>query len=194
MRRLIDASTIEPGDVIRDVDLDGARLAHADLAECTFERCSLSGADLRNARLSSTIFRECNLAESRVAGARMFGTRFERCKLLGVDFHEIDDATAIVFDGCNLTLASFRGLRLDRAIFDRSVLAEADLSLTFLDGASFVDADLSNVELREVHFDRTDLRGATLTGWDLRRHGLRGTIMTAHQLELLARELGVLVV
>ena len=69
----------------------------------------------------------------------------------------------VTFSDCRMDLCSFRFAHLERVVFDRCKLVEADLYETSLASATFADCDLSGVTLTGATFDRSEMRGCDLS-------------------------------
>lgn len=115
-----------------------------DMAAMTFLECTFDTCDLTNAKIKSTSFNEVD---------------FVNCKLLGVDFSVCNDFMfSVIFDDCNLELASFAGLSIKQTKFSASSLKNVDFTETNLESAVFDDCDL-----KSATFDHTNLEKADFT-------------------------------
>jgi uncharacterized protein YjbI with pentapeptide repeats len=143
---------------LRNVDLHGAYLRHAQLSRAVFDNSNLDSADLEYAILENTQFAATELQKARLdyAWAR---------KLDAHDAH---------FEG-----AKFKHAELARSVFERSHLDDVDFS-----DASLIEADIKCVDdLNHSEFDAAKLQGAqfnrsNLHGAKLRHADLRGATAT----------------
>jgi len=125
-----------------------------------FAGLDLAGADLAAAVLANASFREVDLSDCCLAGARLDGADFRRAILSAADLTGADLGVAALrharLDLANLEGARLRGSDLSGAVLSRARLAGADLSGAVLMGADLRAADLSAVEgLRQPQLDRT---------------------------------------
>src|SRR6266446_3250172 len=150
------------GAILSDADLTGAILSDADLSKADLRR-----ADLRKALLSGADLSGADLSDAILSRADLSGADLRRAHLsgaigIGAIFSKAD------LSGAHLTEAHLSGAHLSAAILRNVNLSGADLS-----GAHLSAADLSKVDLRTVDLSGADLRKVDLSGADLRRAHLR---------------------
>ncbi|MFC3895631.1 pentapeptide repeat-containing protein [Lentzea rhizosphaerae] len=165
---------------VPQIDLSGAALRKAELAEVDFRLAKLSGADLAGANLS-----QANLRGADLTGANLAGARMSMADLVAADLTDADLSNASLFwarlapanlNGARLVEAELRhadlrGAALLRAVLDRAAMSNAKLSRAGLLGASLVavvarNADLSGVVARDVDFTDATLTGAKVADAD----------------------------
>jgi uncharacterized protein YjbI with pentapeptide repeats len=139
-------------------ELGSPRWSGGKISRTRFDSCRLLGARFENVTLEHVVFTDCKLDYAAIARIRASGpVMFIRCSLREADFADCDLAGCL-FDGCELTSASFgegwyagcdlRGNdlsavngahHLERVVLDRSQLIElaaalaAELDVTFGD-------------------------------------------------------------
>src|SRR5438128_6502855 len=150
------------GAILSDADLTGAILSDADLSKADLRR-----ADLRQACLSGADRSGADLSDAMLSGADLSGADLRRAHLsgaigIGAIFRKAD------LSGAHLSEVHLSGADLSAALLRNVHLSGADLS-----GAHLSAADLSKVDLRTVDLSGADLRKVDLSGADLRRAHLR---------------------
>ena len=122
----------------------------AEGKRATFTGMDLAGADLADAILANATFREVNLSDACLAGARLDGSDFRYAILEAADLGGANLGVAALRHAklrlCNLENAVLRGADLSGAILTGARLAGADVKGAILIGADLRQADLSKVE------------------------------------------------
>jgi uncharacterized protein YjbI with pentapeptide repeats len=174
----VDLSGIQaPRIVVLRVDLQGIRLAGADLTQATFAELSLAGADLSGANLDRANFVSVNASRASFRGARLEGAQFVQETSL-----EEADLSEARMPKANLRGARMRAAKLGRADMTGADLSSADLTggnlyqakargalfiKTNLTGAGMISIDLLSGILQKANLSGTDLTGANLFRADL---------------------------
>lgn len=114
-------------------------LSAIEFIDCTFIGCSFNNVDLTNASFKEVTFEECDL----------FGVDFSKVNLFLLQWQ---------FKECNLRVASFYGLKMERTIFTTCNLSEVDfeecnLQKSSLDSCEFKMANFLNTNLQKAVFD-----------------------------------------
>lgn len=125
--------------VFRDSTFHRANLSNAVLTECEFENCDLSMATTAN-----TVIQECVFT-----GCKMLGLSLEQCNGLGLSFSMED---------CDLSHASFHGIRLGSGRFTRIKFHETDFTECDLREAVFDDCDFSGAVFGRTNLEKADFR------------------------------------
>ncbi len=145
-------------EVFERVDFSAEPLPKGEYTQCRFVQCTFTKADLIGVVFLECTFEGCDLSLAKVRQAAFRDVHFTDCKMLGLSF---DQCNAFLFsvrpERCNLASCSFRGLRMENAVFRSCSLQGVDLSEAVLTGAVFDDCDLL-----DTVFDRTDLTKADL--------------------------------
>lgn len=115
---------------LREVDLDGAKLA----------RTNLSGADLSRAHLSRAFMRGANLREANLSNAILRGANLGHANFIGANLSK-----------ANLSRTDLRGADLSHANLDGTILVGANLS-----GAIYDETDLRGAKLANAQGLRRD--------------------------------------
>jgi len=135
------------GAYLKDFELSGTTLRHANLATAFLLDANLSDADLEFA----------NIEKAYLQGANLTGACLRQSYAGHVDFRSTNlnrvDAVCANFEGC---------------IFWNASLVKADLEGANLDRADFTKADLSEAHLVRTRFGTANLNKATLDKADLR--------------------------
>ena len=157
------------GASLEDAELDGASLddtrwheahckgtvfAGASLARATFTRATLDGADCDRATMEAADFTEASLEETSFEAAKCVGAVFDRARLTGVRAGARADLTGV----------RARNVHAKGARLQDSVLDQADLSFSNLEGADFANANLVQAQLNQCLLGGANFRGAVLVG------------------------------
>jgi uncharacterized protein YjbI with pentapeptide repeats len=164
----VDVATVDSGDEWRRerlTDVDAHELAVPSLRfeESRLERVDLSGGRLARLSLSDVELESCNLANADVRGGSAWRARIARSRLTGLSWHEglIRDT---VLSDCRIDLSSFAATRLERVVFERCLLVQADFQEANLRAVRFVDCDLTEADISQAQFTGCELRGCTIDG------------------------------
>jgi len=150
------------GAILSDADLTGAILSDADLSKADLRR-----ADLSKALLSRALLSGADLSDALLSGVDLSGADLRRAHLsgaigIGAIFRKAD------LSGAHLTEAHLSGADLSAAILRNVHLSGADLSGAHLSDADLSKVDLSTVDLSGAHLRKADLSEAILCGVDFR--------------------------
>ena len=167
---------------LRHVNLTGAILSDTDLTGAILSRADLSGADLSDALLSRADLSGVALRRAHLSGAIGIGAIFSKADLSGAHLTEAH------LSGAHLSAAILRNVNLSGADLSGAHLSDADLSkvdlsTVDLSGAHLRKVDLSRADLRRAHLRQADLSEAILCGVDFRLANLietncNGAILT----------------
>ena len=154
--------------VLKDLDLEGANLAGANLEKISFINTNLSNADLRIAYLEKAV-----LFNSNFTGANLDSAYLQQAYLENSNFTE-----------ANLRRAKLASANLTGANFVNSNLTQANLDTANLENANLKGADLTSAligsyaKLQGTNFEYANLKGA-----NFRSASLSGTILNGANLE-----------
>ena len=127
-----------------------------DLSQLHLGRIDLRGADLVGA----------NVAEADLTMATLRGANLSRADLCGTDLHQADfshaNVTLAKLESANLVSAKFDKADLSSAEIFEANLRDAKLVRADLRGADLVHADLGGAYLSEADLGEAGLRGAIL--------------------------------
>ncbi len=185
-RALAAATPGHPADLagksLRNLDLSGLNLSHADL-----ERANLFGAKLAKTDLSSANLTGANLNLSWLIGANFTDANLTDASLVAPVVAEGLEATAgeiPVFKGTNMTgarvQARFTGGALQGAKFSGGDISahlnnqSMGLMHTEMGSANLEGADFSRINMGHVDLSFADLKGANFSEADLTRADLTG--------------------
>ncbi|MEL6421469.1 MAG: pentapeptide repeat-containing protein [Pseudomonadota bacterium] len=155
------------GADFRGASLNGTILSHTDLS-CSPRRCTrLESADLSDAVLRQANLEGASLRNARAIAADMRAVQFSNADLTAADFSGADLRRARLTNEVNLYGAELPGANLRGAYLGGVNLHGANLSNAKLQGAymAWVNAfaaDLSNAELDGAYMNGAQLQGANL--------------------------------
>lgn len=129
--------------VLRNTDLQGARLFSTDF----------TSTDLRGANLTVAILEKATLVRASLAGAKADQAHFDRIEAYRANFSSLA-AEGASFAGAELQRVNFHGAQLQGASFEKAELGRAN----------FADADLTGARFALANLSRADFRGATAGG------------------------------
>src|SRR6266446_4681238 len=159
------------------LDLRGASLSRAHLAEADLRHVNLTGAILSDADLTGALLSKADLSGADLSGADLSDALLSRADLSGADLRRAHLSGAIgigaIFSKADLSGAHLTEVHLSGADLSAAILRNVTLSGADLSGAHLSAADLSKVDLRTVDLSGADLRKVDLSGADLRRAHLR---------------------
>ena len=146
----LDATRADFRSAMRpDLDLRGAGmivalLADADMRRCDLRRANLSGATMWNVDLGSAILNSTDLEAAILSNANMNGVLLINSRLSGADLClcKLDNAH---LNGAQMECVNLKGASLVRAVLSGVILRNADVSR-----ASFRDAIVWGVDFSDV--------------------------------------------
>ncbi len=125
--------------LFRDSTFYRANLSNAVLTECEFENC-----DLSMAITADTVIQDCNFRS-----CKMLGVSLEQCNELGLSF---------TMEDCDLSHATFHGIRLAPGRFTRIKFHETDFTESDFREAVFDDCDFSGAVFGRTDLEKADFR------------------------------------
>jgi len=141
----LDNSSFPKGEyencTFEDCDLSEMDLTGFKFIDCTFQLCNLSLAVLSNTMLQNVEFLEC----------KMLGLQFEDCNEFGLK---------LSFKGCQLDHASFCRLPIKETLFDECKMTEVDFTEADLSGATFRMCNLDRAVFSRTRLEQADFRSA----------------------------------
>ena len=132
------------GANLDEANLTGAFLGEANLSKASLYKANLTGAFLFEADLSRANLKEANLTGADLGEAYLTLAMLSEANLSEASLHRANLADARL-DRANLT-----GARLDRANLTRAHLGEANLTGALLDGASWAEGTDWPTDLRDT--------------------------------------------
>ncbi|SDG83104.1 Uncharacterized protein YjbI, contains pentapeptide repeats [Nitrosomonas sp. Nm132] len=169
--RNVDGCSIRRGTFCVDMNLYGADLQSASLANSQFTRsvlsgANLTGANLNEANLSSAQLRGANLSQASLVKTNARGARFNDAQLVGANLRgailQNADLSGANLTGSVLTNADLTNAKLGGAMLNNANLLGANMRAANLRGASLVNANLQGVDFTGVDLTDADLSGANL--------------------------------
>jgi fluoroquinolone resistance protein len=120
--------------------------AGSDLSHVFFTDCSFTGCNISNVKLNDTAFRNATFQ-----GCKMLGLHFENCNPFLLEMN---------FDKCILNHSSFYQLKLEKASLTDCILQEVDFTEAHLRQSDFSGADLSGAIFDQTILEEADFRAA----------------------------------
>lgn len=108
-----DATLIQCG--LREMTLDGARLARSTLDTCDFSGCSLVGADLSFIDAPESLFIRADLTHASLRGANLMNASLQKATLVGVDLRDANLFRTDVSQALIDTVTETRGAYIEQA-------------------------------------------------------------------------------
>jgi len=173
--------------------LDGATLHRAAARKASFVGASLTRVAATGALFERADFTHASLAAAQLGGGGVFGSLtdslFREASLKGATLSSIQDSSGVLFDGADLTGASFERCVLPRLSLRASVLANATFShselegillspSTILAGATFAAVDFLGAQLDRICFDHVRLEEVALIEASLVNASFRSATIT----------------
>jgi len=159
------------GANLEGAHLAGANLAHANLLGANLEGAHLAGANLLGANLLDANLERANLERANLAGADLMGANLEGANLPDANL-ERANLMGAKLEGAELPDANLEGANLERADLmgaklEGAELPDANLERANLERADLPDANLERANLECANLERADLMGANLEGANL---------------------------
>ncbi len=148
------------GHNLSKIDLSGAKLQGANIAEVNFSEGIFSGVNFNQANLTKVNLSQAHLSEVNFRETKLVDLDLSNAYLQEVDFHR-----------ANLSGVNFKETIFNQVNFSEAVLHNADMS--YLDLSSF-GVNLSRLDLRQSKFIRANLQGLDLDGANLSKANLSG--------------------
>ena len=131
------------------IDLGKKNLGSIDLHEADLTESNLSDAVLRNANLQGAKLDTANLSKADLRGSRLYGANLAHANLSEADLRGSDLKGMIDFTGADLTGADMRAVDLDGMVnFNGAILHDVDFTGTTTDKVllNFNGADIQNIK------------------------------------------------
>lgn len=126
--------------------------------ECVFNSCNFDQADLSNQVFIDCQFKTCNLNVIKAGNTTFQETQFSECNLTGAKFDQVNPTLlSFHFIDCKLELASFHGLKIPNAVFEKCDLREVDFSYATLTGAKFKESNLQQAIFMNTLLENADV-------------------------------------
>ena len=128
-------------------------LVKGEYDNCIFINCSFSNADLSNINFTECSFTECDLSNSNIKNTVFNVVSFSKSKLIGLNFNDCSNFLfSVIFNDCNLSLASFYRQVAKHTKCNDSLLHQVDFT-----GADLSSSVFNNCDFKTAIFDRTIL-------------------------------------
>jgi uncharacterized protein YjbI with pentapeptide repeats len=127
---------------------------------CLFTACHFTEAHFIHCRFIDCRFVSCDLSNLKLGGSSFRSVIFENSKLLGMNFTQAASLIPFHAVGCMLDYASFAGLTLKKARFERCSVREVDFAEADLSEGFFGAANLAGSRFLNTNLTKADFRGA----------------------------------
>lgn len=138
--------------VLKNADLTGANLMHANFASAIIANAKLRSVNLTHANLRGAILTNVNLTRANLTNADLTGVDLTDSNLIGVNFINAK-IKSVNFTGANLTGSNLRSADISYAKLTSANLTDVD----------FTDANLTDVDLFYSNFESTILKNVKFT-------------------------------
>jgi uncharacterized protein YjbI with pentapeptide repeats len=130
-----------------------------DFEACTFRSCNFSKLHLDAFKFRECVFEECDLSNVTLSESILQDTEFRNCKLIGVNFSDINQfGFSTSFVDCQLDMASFAEMKLNKVSITRSRLRGTDLYGAEMTGCTLEECDLKETLFEQTNLEKVDLR------------------------------------
>jgi len=150
--------------ILRKAELQGARMAGADLNGTDLEQAKLVGADLSRASVDRVRLEGADLSRAKMVQLSGYRANFSKAKLVGADLTKAELARSNLagadLSGANLGKAELQRVSLEAAVLTGANLAGADLARANLQGAKVGGAQLGEARLFRARIEGVNLSAA----------------------------------
>lgn len=180
------------GATFTDIDFGTEGWAHREYEGCRFINCQTPDQSLAGIQFTDCVWRHCDLSNAGLQQTALRNVHFDHCKLMGLQFDDCNPFLwSVSFAHCLLALASFRGIKMKKTVFNTCVLTEADFTSTDLSGAAFLQCDLSGAVFEQTNLEGADLREAWHFSISPASNKLKQTRFAANNLQGLLAHLNI---
>ena len=179
MKRFLSESLEEYEESeFRDLDLPQRRIVCNRFYECRFHNCNFNEVTFENCRFVDCEFSVCNLS---LVGFRkncgFVDTRFTGSKMVGINWNEvswpdIQLASPLQFDECDISSSTFMGLSLREMVVTRCRARDVDFREAVLSHADFTYTDLMKSLFNGTDLTEADFVNATNYSIDVAFNGV----------------------
>jgi uncharacterized protein YjbI with pentapeptide repeats len=143
------------------VELPRSRWSRTEIRACRFEAGLFQHAHFEGVTFESCVLHNCDLTGARFDACGLSHVVFSHCRLDG--FTAMDTSfDGVIVDDSNLSLANFRFLKTFNILFKESMLVEVDFTGTRLERALFQKCNLRQADFTQVTATGVDFRGSEL--------------------------------
>lgn len=158
--------------------LNGSQARHANLKECLFADAEANGCDFSEADLRGVIAVQSRFKGLLAVGVQATGSGWAQSELGGADFSQAQLAQA------GFTDAKLDGVDFSQANLRRSMLLNASLRGSCLDGAQLYEASLRGADLTNASLRYANLHGVDLGNTTLERSDMTGARLLQTHLDM----------
>lgn len=155
-------------------DFSGGGFSNCKFVDCAFTACNLSNAGLINCQIKNVTFKDCKL----------MGINFSECA---------DFMFTVSFEGCLLDYASFVRKKMPKTLFSRTSLRSVDFTECDLTKSQFIMADLTDAVFQKSILKEANLVSATNFFIDPELNNIRKAKFSIYGLPGLLARYGIIV-
>lgn len=158
---------------------------------CTFENCDFSNSSIVKTQFEECTFRNCNFSLAKLC-IPVRDCTFTECKMTGTDFSGLDQhAASFKFERCNLTYASFIGVKSKGIRFQACDLLEASFENADIRASVFDKCNLARASFFDTNLERVDFASSYNFSIDPNHNRLKKAIFSAPELRGLLSHLNI---
>ena len=148
--------------ILRNTNLQGAKLASSELDSTDLAQANLSGADLSRASLDRTRLSGADLSRAKLTQVNAYRSNFSAAKFAGADLTKAELIRSNL-SGADLSGVNMEKAELPRASLEGANLSGANLSSTDLARTSLVKAKLAGARFVKARMFLTRIEGVDLS-------------------------------
>lgn len=136
-------------------------LTKGEYDNCRFVNCVFLDSDLSNVNFTECEFQDCDLSNVNLKHAVLNDVCFFNCKLLGLQFNNCNDFLfSVLFNGCNLNLASFYQVKAKSTKFTDCMLQKVDFTEADISSSLFSNCDFKSAIFDKTIVEKVDFRSS----------------------------------
>ncbi len=176
------------------IDYTQSPLPKGEYENCRFQNCRFSEGFLDNQNFMECEFVECDLTNANIKHTVLKECFFKDSKLIGLRFEDCDKLLfSVTFDTCNLGLASFFELSLQKTQFVDCILKETDFTEADLTASVFTNCNLENAIFYGTNLEKVDLTTSFNLNINPEENRMKGARFSKHNLIGLLKKYDIVV-
>ena len=143
------------------LQLQGSRWSGTEIRTCRFESGVFQQAHFQGVTFENCVLHNCDLTGVRLDACGLSHVVFSHCRLDGLT--AVDTSfDGVIIEDSNVSLANFRFLKTFNVLFKASMLSEVDFTGARLERTLFEKCNLRQADFTRVTAQGVDLRGSDL--------------------------------
>ncbi len=156
---------------------------------CIFKNCNFGNADLSEINFTECSFHTCDLSMATILKTAFRKAEFLDCKLLGLRFDLCDDfLLSFIFTNCDLSYASFNGLKIKKVNLKDCILHEVDFSNANLSEGICMNCDFERAVFEQTNLEMMDMSTSFNFVIDPEINKIKGAMFSIHHLSGLLKK------